>query len=53
MNQLFTKVGVKAAYETARELYPTRDEAVQAVSTQLCMPPEAVEEALKPETLQE
>lgn len=53
MNQRFTKVGVKAAYETARSLYSTRDEAIQAVSDQLCMPTEAVEDALLPETLHE
>lgn len=52
MNQLFTKVGVRAAYESAIELYSTRDEAVQAVATQLCMPPEAVEAALAPEVAQ-
>lgn len=53
MNQIFTKVAVKAAYETALELYSTRDEAVHAVATQLWITPEAVEDALIPETLHE
>ena len=51
MNQIIARIGVKAAYETALTLYPTREAAVQAVSDQLCMSVEAVEEALRPLTL--
>lgn len=50
---IISKIGVRAAYETARTLYATEDEAIQAVATQLCLSPEAVEEALQPETLHE
>jgi hypothetical protein len=53
MNQIISRIGVKAAYEMALTLYPEREAAVQAVADQLCMSVEAVEEALQPLTLHE
>lgn len=51
MNQVLAKIYVQAAYETARTIYATRDEAIQATAYQLCMSVETVEEALKPAEL--
>lgn len=49
---IYPRYAVKAAYETAMTLYPTHEAAVAAVSRELCISPETVEEALAPEVLQ-
>lgn len=52
MENLVFRVGVQSAYKMAMKLYPSRLEAIAAVARELCMTPEAVEEALAPETVQ-
>lgn len=49
---IYPRFAVKAAYDTAMTLYKTHEEAVAAVARELCLTPEAVEEALAPETVQ-
>lgn len=49
---IYPRYAVQAAYKTAMMLYKTHDEAVAAVARALCISPEAVEEALAPETIQ-
>lgn len=48
MNEIISRIGVQAAYRTALTLYPTREAAVESVARELCMPLEAVEDALQP-----
>lgn len=52
---IVSRIGVQAAFRTARELYPTEtdQQCRQRVADELCMPIEAVEEALKSETISE
>jgi len=49
---IYPRHAVKVAYDTAMTLYPTREAAVAAVSRELCLSPEAIEEALALETVQ-
>lgn len=49
---IYPRYAVKAAYDTAMTLYPTHDAAVAAVARELCLSPEAVEDALAPEVIQ-
>lgn len=49
---IYPRYAVKAAYDTAMTLYPTHEAAVVAVARELCISPEAVEEALAPEVVQ-
>jgi len=46
---IYPRYAVRAAYDTAMTLYPTHE---AAVARELCLSPEAVEEALAPETVQ-
>lgn len=49
---IYPRFAVKAAYDTAMTLYPNHEAAVAAVARELCISPEAVEEALAPEAIQ-
>ena len=49
---IYPRYAVKAAYDTAVMLYPTHQAAVEAVARELCLSPEAVEEAIAPELVQ-
>jgi len=53
MINIVSRIGVQAAYRTALELYSTREAALEAVARELCMPVEAVEEALQPVVLEQ
>lgn len=48
------RVGVRAAFFTARELYPTETDrqCAERVAAELCLDVQAVEESLKPESLE-
>jgi hypothetical protein len=52
MNEIICRIGVQAACRTAMTLYPLPDAAVDAVARELCMPVEAVEEAIRPVALE-
>jgi hypothetical protein len=47
-SNIISRIGVLAAVKTARELYPTEEEAMHQVATQLCMTPEEVAAAIEP-----
>ncbi len=49
---IYPRNAVKAAYETAMKLYPTREAAISAVARELCIDPATVEAALEEETEQ-
>jgi len=55
MDHIISRIGIQAAYKTAQKLYPTKthQQCVEEVAYQLCISVEAVEEALKAETLHE
>ncbi len=48
MESIVSRIGVQAAYRIALELHRTEEAAREAVARELCLSPEAVEEALKP-----
>jgi len=50
---IVSRIGVQAAVKTARELYPTEEEALEQVARQLCLTPEAIAEALEPISIAE
>lgn len=52
---IISRIGVQAAYRTARELYPAKDHeyCVARVAHELCTTYEEVEEALRPVELSE
>lgn len=53
--QYVARAGVRAAFNTARELYPTEtdQQCRERVAEALCISVEAVEESMKPEELTE